>query len=183
MNKLLTLLLSICITTGANAESLLKRYLNKLSNPNVDKTHAGLSKIKVGNFYVYKLNTKPTNTTNDIEKQIKQIEHEHVGDGYDPVAIKSALEWQASDDPNKHANPWNSDDVMTDVEGKETDLLYGDGSPLRDEAVAEAWRLAREAEARLKQHREYMRSLSKSRESISNIKENDPKTNQMTSGG
>jgi hypothetical protein len=182
MKRLLITVIAVCSSTGASADSLLKTFINNVSNPGIDRKYNGIGRVNLGKFYMYKLDDrgtateaiKPT-THEKIAADVEQMELPDPGPGYDPIAIKAALEWQASNDPNKNANPWNSDNVMTNVESKETDLLYGDDSPLRDDAVTAAWAKVHALEKKLKDHRAYMKSVVKTKNSVSKIKENDPK--------
>ena len=52
----------------------------------------------------------------------------------------------------------------------EKQVVYGVGSPLRDDAVTAAWEHAREAERQLQEHREYMRKVRDARKNVSNAK-------------
>ena len=174
MKKLLITVIAVCSCTGASADSLLKTFINKVSNPGIDKKYSGVGRMNFGKFYVYKLNghafktdASPVAKHEQIADDVKQVEEEHVGLGYDPVAIEAALAWQNRDK--------SSDDVMQDVQSKETDILYGEDSPLRDDAVTAAWAKVHALEKRLQEHRAYMKSVVKTKNSVSRIKEDDPK--------
>ena len=174
MKKLLITILAVCSSTGASADSLLKTFITKVSNPGIDKKYSGVGRMNFGKFYMYKLNgsefkydESSTSRHVQIADDVKQTEKEHVGLKYDPIAIKAALAWQNRDK--------SSDDVMDEVEGKETDILYGEESPLRDDAVTAAWAKVYALEKKLKDHRAYMKSVIKTKNSVSTIKENDPK--------
>ncbi len=105
-------------------------------------------------------------------ENIKQTTDKLLGNNtYDPVAIKAALEYQS--------RVKSSDEAMDVIDSNDKTILYGPDSPLRDDAVAAAWKQAKEAEARLKKHRQYMKSLTDAKNNIAKAKENDPKTNQM----
>ena len=81
----------------------------------------------------------------------------------------------------EHHNKPVDETPMETVKHNEKVDLYGDNSPIRDEAVLLAWKKAREAERKLSEHRAYMKKLSGVREDISHIKENDPRINQTDS--
>ncbi len=172
MKKLIFTIATICTVTSVSAESFVQDILRKLSNPGVDTTH-NVSKIKFGKFYIYKSNSIPkTNTVRGAAENIKQTTDKLLGNNtYDPVAIKAALEYQS--------RVKSSDEAMDVIDSNDKTILYGLDSPLRDDAVAAAWKQAKEAEARLKKHRQYMKSLTDAKNNIAKAKENDPKTNQM----
>ena len=171
--KLIYTIAAICLTTNIKAESFVSNLIKKFSNPGVDTTH-NVSKIKFGRFYIYKSNSNGKPSTPSAATNIEQATNELLGTKtpYDPVAIKAALEWQSKDK--------TSDDVMNVIDSNDKALLYGPDSPLRDDAVAAAWAKAMEAEAKLKKHREYMKSVAKAKNNIAKAKENDPKTNQTS---
>ena len=174
MKRLLITVIAVCSSTGASADSLLKAFINNVSNPGIDRKYSGVGRVNLGKFYMYKLDErgtatetiKPT-THEKIAADVEQMELPYPGPDYDPIAIKAALAWQNRDR--------SSDEVMKDVQGKETDILYGEDSPLRDDAVTAAWAKVHALEKKLKDHRAYMKSVVKTKNSVSKIKENDPK--------
>ena len=56
-----------------------------------------------------------------------------------------------------------SEEAGTEADVHEKDVLYGKDSPLRDDAVVDAWANAREAQKRLDDHRVYMDKVLKAR--------------------
>lgn len=66
---------------------------------------------------------------------------------------------QVSEPPVNDVNVSVPQELADVVEHEEKDTLYGDDSPLRDDAVTAAWARYDAAKARLQKHRDYMKSV------------------------
>ena len=63
-----------------------------------------------------------------------------------------------------------SDEISETAVDNEKKIVYGDDSPLRDDAVSAAWERVHAAEKRLEEHRKYMEHVRKSRKNIEQAK-------------
>lgn len=159
------------LTTSLSAENIFRSLVNSLSNPTNDlsKKHSQLARVDAGPFFFYKLRSNNSRVQSDAETSIEQTTHKLMTESEKETA-RIALE--------KHFNDEVSDKPYDQLHDDEKEVLYGDSSPIRDDAVILAWERAREAENRLKRHREYMKRINKARESISKAKESDPRLSQ-----
>lgn len=171
-----TIVLAVAATTLTNvthAENLIKLAWSSFKNsqPNdISKTNSGISKVSHGPFYFYKLNNNKVEnelkveSTNDVQLQdvIKQIESHPDNDPVEPVVS---------------VNQQTNEEAVV-VEKSEKDLLYGNESPLRDDAVAAAWERANLAQKKLDEHRVYMDKLRKTRIQKSQAKTLTASSNQ-----
>lgn len=165
MNKLTLALATILTVNTSNANIISSLWESIKSTPDVSRQYDGLEKRYItNNLYVYKLSKKRQPT----EQPTTVIP-------YDKVAIAKALEYQNS----KHPDNKPIDDVITNNETSASDsiatknekhIVYGDESPLKDEAVLSAWDKAYAAEKRLEEHRRYMERVRKARKTIEQSK-------------
>lgn len=63
-----------------------------------------------------------------------------------------------------------SDETAAKAVSKEKQVMYGAGSPMRDDGVIQAWREAEEAQRRLEEHRTYMEQVRQARKRIEQTK-------------
>lgn len=171
-----TILLAVAATTLTNvthADNLIKLAWSSFKNSQPDdisRNNNGISKVSHGPFYFYKLNnnkivTEPTVTTkHDVELQevIEQIEAHPDNNVVEPVV---SLNKTTSEEANV-------------IEKTEKELLYGNESPIRDDAVAAAWERANLAQKKLDEHRTYMDELRKTRIQKSQAKTLTASSNQ-----
>lgn len=75
-----------------------------------------------------------------------------------------------NDGNNVESNHTKPQELADGVVKQEKDLLYGQESPLRDDAVAAAWKRVEQAEERLQRHREYMKAVQHKREELAESK-------------
>lgn len=171
MKRLAITIAAITLTTSLSAENIFRSLVNSLSNPSNDlsKKHSQLARVDAGPFFFYKLRSGNNHIQTSAETSIEQTTHKLMTESEKETA-RIALE--------KHLNDDVSDKPYDQLHDDEKDVLYGDSSPMRDDAVILAWQRAREAENRLKRHREYMKRVNKARESISKVKESDPRLSQ-----
>ena len=97
--------------------------------------------------------TKLKNNQVDRSKSLPGVERVNAG-MFHYYKLKQLPEPSVNDD--NASVPQELADV---VEHEEKDMLYGDDSPLRDDAVTAAWSRYDAAKARLQKHRDYMRSV------------------------
>lgn len=168
MNKCL-ILLTLIVTVDAHGENIIRSIWNSVkSNQNdLSKTHSSISKVG-GKFYYYKL--KP-NSPEDAPKQASVKHHE-----YDHVAIASALKTQNQTHPDNHPIERKVDKISTTNDPDQValrndkDVMYGDASPLQNQAIIDAWARADAAAARLEEHRKYMEQVRQSKKIIEQSK-------------
>lgn len=157
-NKIL-LLTGALLTTNVADANIFRNFLDntKATNNNLGDSFVVTKKfLPNSKLYYYKMSSEiqvppePTRVPPTAPPMI--IEERPVL--HHPVVIDDAPQISSKiSDNDKH------DEVGNKVEKVETNHVYGKDSPLRDDAVAEAWRVADEAEARLQRHREYMEKL------------------------
>lgn len=151
-----TLITSLAlITSPVYGENIFKSLWNKVKNqPDLTKTHAGIDKLHLSDsFYMYRLSRDENKQTNKLELDADVVNHPDV------VPVESKID----------ATP-KSQEVAEQAVKNEKQVLYGDKSPLRDDAVAAAWDRAEQAQARLEKHREYMEQVRVSRKQIEQSK-------------
>lgn len=110
-------------------------------------------------FYMYRLSRDEDKVQSNTPEQI--IDHPDV------VVIESKID----------ATP-KSEELAEQAVRNEKQVLYGDDSPLRDDAVSAAWERAKQAEARLEKHREYMEQVRVSRKQVEQTKSVTAAVNQ-----
>lgn len=162
--KHVTLITSLAlITSPAYGENIFRSLWNKMKDqPDLSKTHPGIDKLHLSDsFYMYRLSRDENKKTTDKSVTVDIKGHPDV------VPIESKID----------ANP-KSQEVAEQAVKHEKQVLYGDKSPLRDDAVAAAWERVEQAEARLERHREYMEQVRVSRKQIEQSKTVTPAINQ-----
>jgi hypothetical protein len=175
MKKLIITLTTICISTNANAENLIKGIWDKVKSSQNDLSgnHSNLSKVSVGPFYYYKLNRDKPPPPPTRTAPVTKAEYE-----YDHVAIAHALAEQTAKHPDVNKDQQDDridvnpelEELGHAAENNTKHALYGDGAPMRDDAVIAAWERADKAKKRLQQHREYMERVRKSRNQVADSK-------------
>lgn len=141
------------ITSPVYGENIFKSLWNKVkSQPDLTKTHAGIDKLHLSDsFYMYRLSRDENKQTNKLDAVVTNHP--------DVVPVESKI----------NATP-KSQEVAEQAVKNEKQVLYGDESPLRDDAVTAAWDRAEQAQARLEKHREYMEQVRVSRKQIEQSK-------------
>ena len=141
------------ITSPVYGENIFKSLWNKVkSQPDLTKTHAGIDKLHLSDsFYMYRLSRDENKQTNKLDADVTNHP--------DVVPVE----------PKIDATP-KSQEVAEQAVKNEKQVLYGDESPLRDDAVTAAWDRAEQAQARLEKHREYMEQVRVSRKQIEQSK-------------
>ena len=160
--------------TGLHAENIFRSLLDTINTPSTDmsKHHAGLKRVNTGPFHYYKLSTDTSLSHDAPVNAVTGVKYKLMTESEKETARIAIAE---------HHNKPVDETPMETVKHNEKVVLYGDNSPIRDEAVLLAWKKAREAERKLSEHRAYMKKLAGVREDISHIKENDPRINQIDS--
>jgi len=167
MKRALLTISTLMITSGLSGENIFRSLINSLSEPS-HVTHAGLKRVDAGPFYYYKLSATTSDKTDPVNP-INSVKHKLMTEDEKETA-RLALA--------KHYNQPVDETPMHVLKQNEKRVLYGDQSPIKDEAVVLAWERANAAEARLRRHREFMNKVKRSREDISTVKENDPRISQ-----
>ena len=149
------------ITSPVYGENIFKSLWNKLKDqPDLTEQHPGISKMHLSdNFYMYRLSRDENNVQLDTPEPA--VDHPDV------VVIENKID----------ATP-KSEELAEQAVRNEKQVLYGDDSPLRDDAVSAAWERAKQAEARLEKHREYMEQVRVSRKQVEQAKSVTAAVNQ-----
>lgn len=166
MKRFITLIATIAITTNVNAENIFKSlWSNIKSRPDLSKNHSNLSRVG-DKFFFYKLKSnteEPIVTAPEVvvldteptQEQVRAINETHP-DNQPHVNVIDNIE--------------ELDEHSVDAQRVERDVVYGDDSPLRDDAVIAAWDRAEQAKERLEKHRRYMERVRKARVDIEQSK-------------
>jgi hypothetical protein len=168
MNKCL-ILLTLIVTVDAHGENIIRSIWNSVNNNQNDlsKTHSSITKVG-SRFYYYKL--KPSSPV-ATPKQTSVSHHE-----YDHVAIAAALKAQNQTHPDNHPVERKVDKISTTndpdqaASRNDKDVMYGDASPLQNQAIIDAWARADAAKSRLEAHRKYMEQVRQSKKIIEQSK-------------
>lgn len=173
MKPKLLISVGMLMSTGVADANIISGLWKQLStgSEDISKQYDGIEKRYItNNMYVYKLSKKQSmavesqsiQSTVEVTQQpvesVVQPPVQVVAQHTDvvPTPVKTQL------DPHV--------EVADTAVINEKQVLYGDASPLRDDAVAAAWEHAREAERRLQQHREYMDKVRQARKNVSDAK-------------
>ena len=183
--KLITVVAAIALSGNVSAENLIKQLWNSMkTSDDLTKSHSNLTKVSAGGpFYFYRLKS---DTPVVIEKPVPQ----ESTIPYDHEAIAAALAEQAAKNPDTipydeqdnrriDKNPETTETAQPAITN-EREVLYGENSPLEDDAVIAAWERANRAKARLEEHRKYMESVRKARKNVHDaIKQTENDSNQI----
>ena len=152
MKRLLITIAALTCATNVNAENLIRWLLTR--------------DVKKSDFYVYrpKANKQPTyKFMTESEKQTARIavaqQQAEIAAHADNKPIERVID--------KHRE---SDEVAAKAVSEEKQVMYGAGSPMRDDGVIQAWREAEEAQRRLEEHRTYMEQVRQARKRIEQTK-------------
>ena len=157
MRKLYMCVMTLLLCSNVNAENLIRSLWNKVKNnqQDISEKHDGISRQDVGPFYFYRLNqNKTTHTETQPAVQVVQVEQHP-----DTVPVIKVIDTTPK-----------SDEVSEVSVKAEKQAVYGEDSPLRDDAVSAAWDRVNEAEKRLEAHRKYMERVRKARKNIEQSK-------------
>lgn len=179
--KLITVVAAIAISSNLSAENLIKQLWDSMkTSDDLTKSHSNLTKVSAGGpFYFYRLKSDAPVVTEKTESPVNSIPYDH-------VAIAEALAEQAANNPDTvpydeqdnrriDKNPETTETAQPAIVN-EREVLYGENSPLEDDAVIAAWERANQAMSRLEEHRKYMESVRKARKNVHDAKkqtEND----------
>ena len=170
MKKYIVLLL--LLTNHTHGENLIRMLLDSVKTPSVDlsKTHSNLSRVNKGSFFYYKLKRDEPQPALVVKNEQA---HEQFHETFDAEAAKQAL-------AELDNNPV-TEEIGEEKQSDDRQIVYGPDSPLRDDAVIEAWERANRAQQALDDHREYMEQVRNSRLAVSTAKKVDTQVNQNDS--
>ena len=182
MKGLFVTLVTLSLASNVQAENLIRMLLNKSSNqPDISKRYKGVSRERVGNspFYFYKLQRQEEESSkiaiiasNDAPVITLTPQKPAVVSHPDTKPIKRVID--------KHQP---LDEIGNDAVKEEKNVVYGRGSPLRDDNVIEAWKKADEAQQRLDDHRSYMEKVRQSRKKVEQAKRVSTAANRSDEDG
>ena len=158
------------LCSNVSAENLIRALWNNVkgNQDDISKKHDGIAKQNVGPFYFYRLK-QPTRVTkpDSVEQLVEPIVI--VKDHPDVPPVQDVID-----------NNLKSEEISEVAVKNEKTVVYGDDSPLRDDAVSAAWERVNAAEKRLEDHRKYMERVRKSRKNIEQAKTIAGEVNQKT---
>ena len=170
MKKIIICVTSIMLCSNVSAENLIRALWNNVkgNQDDISKKHDGIAKQNVGPFYFYRLK-QPTRVTkpDSVEQLVEPIVI--VKDHPDVPPVQDVID-----------NNLKSEEISEVAVKNEKTVVYGDDSPLRDDAVSAAWERVNAAEKRLEDHRKYMERVRKSRKNIEQAKTIAGEVNQKT---
>lgn len=161
MNNKLKLSIGLLLCVNVADANIINGLWKRVSSGSEDLTKRfdGIEKRYItDNMYVYKLTPKADQTEPPVQQPVVQSLPPEVANHPDVIAAPEAIEL----DPHQET----ADAPVIN----EKQVVYGEDSPLRDDAVTAAWEHAREAEKRLQEHREYMRKVRDARKNVSDAK-------------
>lgn len=161
MNNKLKLSIGLLLSVNVADANIINGLWKRVSSGSEDLTKRfdGIEKRYItDNMYVYKLTPKTNQSEQPVQETVVQTLPPEVANHPDVIAAPEAIEL----DPQQEA----ADAPVIN----EKQVVYGEDSPLRDDAVTAAWEHAREAEKRLEEHREYMRKVRDARKNVSDAK-------------
>lgn len=177
--KTIVIFLATIINLQGN---VISDIMNKIKTGSPTVNNASVAKVNIPNTNMYYYKFVPN--TRDIHITVKQPINDprSFKDSVDLVAVKEALEWQQTPDSEPVKPVVVSKNPVTDEAGQaahktEVDVLYGKDSPMRDDAVSDAWKEAQAAQRRLDEHRKYMESVRLARLAKAQAKKNDTQEN------
>lgn len=170
MRKYIALLL--LVTNHTHGENLIRMLLDSVNTPSKDlsKTHSNLSRVNKGSFFYYKLKSDDKQLSSEVTNEQARAQFHET---FDAEAAKQAL-------AELDNNPV-TEEIGEEKQSDDKQVVYGPTSPLRDDAVIEAWERANLAQQALDEHREYMERVRKSRIAVSTAKKTDTQVNQNDS--
>lgn len=159
MRKMFICVAGIMLCSNVNAENIIRSLWNSVKNNqnDISKKHDGIDRQNVGPFYFYRLSNKAKTVKQPVEQLVEPV-----------VVVKNHPDTVPLQD--KIDSTLKSDEISETAVDNEKKLVYGDDSPLRDDAVSAAWERVHAAEKRLEEHRKYMERVRKSRKNIEQAK-------------
>jgi len=172
MKKTIICATSIMLCSNVSAENIIRALWNnvKSNQDDISKKHDGIARQNVGPFYFYRLK-QPTRVTKPAPDPVEQL--------VEPIVIVK----EHPDIPPVQDvidNNLKSKEISEVAVKNEKVVVYGDDSPLRDDAVSAAWERVNTAEKRLEDHRKYMERVRKSRKNVEQAKTIAGEVNQKT---
>lgn len=174
--KVLYLALAAASTSVCDA-NIFQRLLDKRPVPiNLNGREMQLveSTVVPGTYFYSLAKTQPNNTITrgrPSPEVVEQITKELQSRGFGNVQV--SLQYEEIEQPGSLPTvELPAVDNRTEQQ-KSRDMVYGDDGIVNDPFVLDAWDKVDEAERKLREHREYMKKVLKSRKSVSDQKKKE----------
>lgn len=174
--KVLYLALAAASTSVCDA-NIFQRLLDKRPVPiNLNGREMQLveSTVVPGTYFYSLAKTQPNNTITrgrSSPEVVEQITKELQSRGFGNVQV--SLQYEEIEQPGSLPTvELPAVDNRTEQQ-KSRDMVYGDDGIVNDPFVLDAWDKVDEAERKLREHREYMKKVLKSRKSVSDQKKKE----------
>lgn len=170
MKRLLIVIAALTCATNVNAENLIRWLLTR--------------DVKKSDFYVYRPEVSKPSSVSTKSKYVPMTESEiktaKIAIQRHEARIINKAALHADNKPIKRVidKHRESDEQGAHAVSRSKQIMYGAGSPMRDDGVIQAWREAEEAQRRLENHRTYMEQVRQSRKVIEQTKSISGKVNQ-----